>query len=170
MEIVTRSDHSHWIEWNSINDYGVRQHRPTAICRSSVRFDLSLPGTVIEQNLTQAHGIDSDSANLLLHLDHQAILVLLSELACGADNLFHVRLSTRPRIVRVQLYRRERCPLGMRSSPRGARLSDKREIRTESGPEMMRGADRRTPWDCSFATVLCTGLPWGGRHAYSLTS
>ena len=42
---------------------------------------------MIEQNLTQAHGIDSDSANLLLHLDHQAILVLLSELACGADNL-----------------------------------------------------------------------------------
>ena len=37
-------------------------------------------------------------ANLLKSLDMTPTVVLmLSELACGADNLFHVRLSTRPR-------------------------------------------------------------------------
>jgi hypothetical protein len=39
----------------------------------------------VEQDLPQPHGIDGDGTKVILDLDNQAVLVLLGELACGAN-------------------------------------------------------------------------------------
>src|SRR6516165_9739176 len=41
----------------------------------------------IEQDLPQPHGIGGECAEVLLRFDNEAILVLLGELSCGADDL-----------------------------------------------------------------------------------
>ena len=45
----------------------------------------------IEQDLPQPHRVDGQSAEVLLRVDDQAVLVLLGELARGADHLFDQR-------------------------------------------------------------------------------
>ena len=45
----------------------------------------------VEQNLPQPHGVDSQGAEVLRGLDDQAVLVLLGELARGADHLVDQR-------------------------------------------------------------------------------
>ena len=53
--------------------------------------DLALLGELagvaqeIEQDLPQPHGVHRQRAEVVLHFDHQAVLVLLGELAGGAD-------------------------------------------------------------------------------------
>ena len=44
-----------------------------------------------EQNLPQPHGVHGDGAEILLSVDDKAVLVLLGELACGADDLVDQR-------------------------------------------------------------------------------
>src|SRR5262249_50747562 len=45
----------------------------------------------VEQDLAQPHGIDRDRAQALLRLDDKTVLVLLGELARGADDLVDQR-------------------------------------------------------------------------------
>ena len=62
-----------------------------------LQLDLALLGELagiaqqVEQDLSQPHGVHSNGAEVLLGLDNQAVLVLLRELAGGADDLVDQR-------------------------------------------------------------------------------
>ena len=73
------------------------------------QLDLALRGKLagiaqeIEQDLPQPHGVDGERPELLLGFDHETVLVLLGELARGADYFVDQRRQFYGRGVELEL-------------------------------------------------------------------